>query len=66
MSDLLIHGHTQRLVDGYVESPAQAILLTGPKGVGKGSLAYHLAEQALSLENASFKEYAYGLRVLPD
>ena len=44
MSDLLIHGHTQRLVDGYVESPAQAILLTGPKGVGKGSLAHHLAE----------------------
>jgi len=66
MSDLLIHGHTQRLVDGYVESPTQAILLTGPKGVGKGSLAYHLAEQALSLENTSFKEYAYGLRVLPD
>lgn len=65
MKQLLTHQHTQGLLNAYISAPAHAVLLAGPSGVGKGSLARHLAEQALDLGNQPFNEYAYGVYVEP-
>lgn len=66
MKQLLTNQYTQRLLDAYASAPAHALLLTGPTGSGKRSLAQHLAEQALNLSQGAFDDYAYGLSITPE
>lgn len=44
MKQLLLEPATKKIVGAYTKAPAHALLLTGPKGVGLGTLATQLAD----------------------
>lgn len=66
MRDLVIHSHTKKLLDGYVSNPAHALLLVGPIGSGKTSLAKSILQHLLEIDDRGFDSYAYGLFIEPD
>ena len=66
MTDLLIHPITKRSIDGIIKSPPHALLLVGPSGTGKVSLAVNIAEQILGLESTKLDDYAYSLHIRPE
>ncbi len=66
MTDLLIHPITKRSIDGIIKSPPHALLLVGPSGTGKVSLAVNIAEQILGLESTKLDDYAYSLHIMPE
>lgn len=43
-NDLLIHASTRRILDAYIAQPPHALLLVGPLGIGKLTLAVHWAK----------------------
>ena len=59
MAELIIHPETQSHIDAYLGAPAHALLLVGPGGSGKLSLAKKTAEAALQLKPGSFDSYGY-------
>ncbi|HSW85752.1 MAG TPA: hypothetical protein VLF79_04060 [Candidatus Saccharimonadales bacterium] len=61
MSDLLIHPSTLSQIDKFGRQPSQAILIVGPTGSGKLSLAVTLAERILSIPQGTFGGYPYKL-----
>lgn len=58
-SELALHPHVARDLERLTNQPPQTLLLTGPTGVGKGSVATELLE-ALGMQSA------YVLRVEPE
>jgi len=66
MNDLLIHPVTQRSIDGVIKSPPHALLLIGPSGIGKLSLAIGIAEQTLEIQRDKFTDYAYKMHIQPE
>ena len=48
MADLLLHAQTLSAVEQLVVNPSQAVVLTGPSGIGKGSLIDKLAAELLN------------------
>ena len=66
MKDLLIHPITQRSIDGIIKSPPHALLLIGPSGTGKSSLAINIAEQILNLGDNNIADYAYAMHIKPE
>lgn len=65
MKDLLIHPLTKRQLQAFQAEPAQALLLVGPSGSGKRSLAQGLAEAILELPPESLGSYAHYLAIEP-
>lgn len=63
---VLIHTHTQTLLDQFANEPSHALLLTGPTGVGKTYLAEALAAQLLGLGVETLPSYPYTKLVSPD
>jgi replication-associated recombination protein RarA len=59
MANLALHSTTAQQLERYVAAPSHAVLLVGPTGVGKGSVAGQLAEQLLGLSAGTLTEYAY-------
>lgn len=65
MSKLVVHPLTKKQLDIFIDNPAQAVMLVGPTGSGKLSLATQMAELVLGLKGKDFKTYGYGLTISP-
>ncbi len=63
MSDLILHEATARQLRHFVARPAHALLLTGPAGVGKTSVAEAVASEVLGVQLAS---HPYHMTISPD
>jgi replication-associated recombination protein RarA len=58
MAELVLHPATARQLESFVSSPGHAVVLIGPTGSGKRSLAYKTASHILG---SDFENYAYKL-----
>lgn len=65
MKDLLVHPSTRQQLDNFQKEPAQAVMIVGPSGSGKLSLAQDLAESILELKPGALPLYAHALIVQP-
>jgi replication-associated recombination protein RarA len=63
MTELVNHPLTERQLSAFAEAPPHAIILVGPTGSGKTTLAERLAEQALGLGEEGLENYPYLLRL---
>lgn len=65
MNDLVLSPITRRQFELFVESPAQVLLVSGPTGSGKLTLAKRLAETILQLPAESLDSYPQALIIRP-
>jgi len=65
-SELLIHPITERQLVAFQQAPSHALLVVGPAGSGKFSLATQLAEAMLELKPGAFETYSYGSIIRSD
>ena len=66
MKDLVIHPATRQQIEAYIRSPGQVLLVSGPSGSGKLSLAKRLVETILELPDNSFETYGQSMVVGPE
>lgn len=66
MSSILFHPATKLRVDECIHCPAHAIVLAGPAGTGKKSIARHVAAEILGIPVLKLSEYPYFRIVGPD
>jgi len=59
MADLVIHAKTQQQLDNFVRSPSHALLILGPSGIGKQSLAHQLAASIMGLSEVQILSHQY-------
>lgn len=65
MNALVIHPQSKQRLAETAKAPAHAILLVGPVGGGKASVAQSLAETILGLPVGAFERHAYVLVIRP-
>lgn len=61
MSQLVLHAKTQQELAAFLGRPTHALLLTGPAGSGKQTVALWLAGQLLGIEAEALPNYPYFL-----
>ncbi len=61
MNNLILHPVTRRQIDDFVSSPSHAVMLAGPVGSGKQTMATKLSEAVLELPAGTFTNYPYKL-----
>lgn len=49
---LLIHQHTNKQIEQYLQSPTHGLALSGEDGAGKGYLAMYIASRLLNTDFA--------------
>jgi DNA polymerase-3 subunit delta' len=59
MAELIIHPLTQQQLDDFTSAPSHALLLAGPTGIGKQSLAYRLAAQLMDITEEKVTAHQY-------
>ncbi len=59
MTDLVLQNATKQKMTAYAQSPTHALLLTGPAGSGKYTLAATMIEQALQLTPGAHTTHPY-------
>jgi DNA polymerase-3 subunit delta' len=62
--DLVLHETTRKQVAQFVQNPAHAVLIAGPDGIGKASLAEHIARKLLNIDGLA--NYPHFMRIIPD
>jgi energy-coupling factor transporter ATP-binding protein EcfA2 len=62
---MLLSPATNLSVKNFLASPSHALLLVGPSGSGKSSLARTITEKVLGIQEFSFDNYAYGMIICP-
>ena len=59
MSELLLHPLTKRQINNFVSDPSHAVILSGPTGSGKLSLALELSGRLLNVPPEKVQTHAY-------
>ncbi len=58
-NDFALHQSSQAQLEAYLHTPAHAVLLSGPVGIGKTHIAASLGGKLLNLSNAKLEKSAY-------
>lgn len=66
MKDLVIHSVTRRQLEDFAASPSHAVMLVGPSGSGKHTLANNLSETILNLSPGTLPDYPYQMTIASD
>lgn len=66
MKDLLLHQLVAERTESFVAAPSHALMLVGPAGSGKRSLALAMAETLLGLSAGGFDTHPYALIISPE
>ncbi|HVX56108.1 MAG TPA: AAA family ATPase [Candidatus Saccharimonadales bacterium] len=64
--EVLLHSLTQQQLEAFATAPAHALLLLGPRGSGKGTLAVQVAETVLQLSAGQLANHPYALLIAPE
>jgi DNA polymerase-3 subunit delta' len=59
MNNKIFHPSTTQQIDSFITSPTHALLIAGPNGSGKATLATSLTETIIGIEEGSLDNYAY-------
>lgn len=59
MKNLILHDETRHQIEKFIGSPSHALMISGPGGSGKHTLAAKVAESVLQLPADSFASYPY-------
>jgi len=66
MSQLVLHPSTQLQLNAFKQAPSHALILIGPNGVGKMSVAEQLGAELLELRGKNVADHPYSLIIRPD
>lgn len=66
MDQLVIHPTTLGQLENFVASPSHAVLLCGPDGIGKTTVAQAAIAQLLGLELGKLSQYPHFLTISPE
>lgn len=64
--NLLFHSETKNQVDKFVANFRHGLLIEGPAGSGKGTIADHVASRLLGVDALVLANYPYFARILPE
>lgn len=59
MPELVVHPLTQQRLSAFTQAPSHAVMLVGPSGTGKRSLAYWLTAELMGIQIEKLTEHPY-------
>lgn len=63
---LILHPRTQEQATHYIAAPSHAILVAGPRGIGKAHLSQAMTVGALGIPADAFEQHPYIMRLQPE
>lgn len=66
MSKVPLHPITAKQIDAYINAPANALLLAGPKGLGKTQISADIAVRLLEIHTETLQDYPYFSQIDPE